>query len=283
MTAFRDCNFKLLVVEKLMYWDRTLLPEFGLLEFIRERGVEDLHEYAAEHDLEYQVFDEAGAYFEALEMPAELLATVEELTFDGGHQVYMECAPVRDGEDDLFDVRSLADLDLLPNPKVFTGARALEHMLPGAKETLAARGITGRYQARGPAAPRPRDTGPRRAGPGRAVPGSGQSVDGPPGGAGVRSARAAAVVGMTTVSVMPGPSVPLPLAAIAVSTARTAASPPMPKASPQSTSRMPMPSAPMAPRVPWANVRIARSAVAFQNALVVRVLMSGALLLGGCT
>ncbi|MER5479086.1 hypothetical protein ABT026_19265 [Streptomyces sp. NPDC002734] len=145
MTAFRDFNFKLLVVEKLMYWDKTLVPAFSLRRLMAERGVEDLHDYAEEHDLEYQVFDEARAYFEALEIPAELLATVEELTFDGGHQVYMECAPVWDGEDDLFNVRSLEDLDLLPNLKVFTGVRALEHMIPGAKDVLAARGITGRY------------------------------------------------------------------------------------------------------------------------------------------
>ncbi|WP_030546757.1 DUF6892 domain-containing protein [Streptomyces albus] len=141
MTAFRDFNFKLLVVEKLMYWDKTLTPPFSMREHMRARGVEDLHTYVEEHGLEYTVLDEARAYFEALEIPAGLLATVEELTFDGGHQVFMECAPVWDGEDDLFDVRSLDDLDLLPNLKLFTGAEMLELMVPGGLEILTARGI----------------------------------------------------------------------------------------------------------------------------------------------
>ncbi|MFG2622570.1 DUF6892 domain-containing protein [Streptomyces sp. NPDC048507] len=142
---FRDLNFKLLVVEKLMYGDRTLAPAFRLREHMRARGVEDLDAHVEAHDLEYTVLDEARAYFEALEIPAALLATVEELAFDGGHQVYMECAPVWDGEDDLFDVRSLADLDLVPNLRLFTGGQALEFMLPGALETLSARGIATRH------------------------------------------------------------------------------------------------------------------------------------------
>lgn len=141
MTDFRDFSFKLLVVEKLMYWDQTLLPEFSLREHMRAHGVDDLDTYVDEKELEYTVLDEARAYFQALEIPAELLATVEELTSDGGHQVFMECAPVWDGEDDLFGVRSLDDLDLLPNLKLFTGGRELEHMLPGSLEILAARGI----------------------------------------------------------------------------------------------------------------------------------------------
>lgn len=144
MTAFRDFNFKLLVVEQLMYWDKTLTPEFSLEEHMRARGIEDLNAYVEENGLEYTVLDEARAYFEDLEIPAELLATVEELTFDGGHQVFMECAPVWDGEDDLFDVRSLDDLDLLPNLKLFTDARSLTLTLPDALEILAARGIATR-------------------------------------------------------------------------------------------------------------------------------------------
>ncbi|MET9957336.1 hypothetical protein ABZ135_38070 [Streptomyces sp. NPDC006339] len=145
MTVFRDFNFKLLVVEKLMYWDETLSPAFSLREHMRARGVEDLDAYVAEHKLEYTVLDEARTYFEQLEIPNELLATVDELTFDGGHQVFMECAPVWDGEDALFDLTRLDDLELLPNLKLFTGGRALEHMIPGALEILEARGITARH------------------------------------------------------------------------------------------------------------------------------------------
>ncbi|MEV7507107.1 hypothetical protein AB0O57_03990 [Streptomyces sp. NPDC091201] len=141
MTGFRDFNFKLLVVEKLMYWDETLKPAFDLRAHMRARGVQDLDAYVAANGLEYTVLPEARAHFEELEIPAELLATVDELTFDGGHQVFQECAPVWDGEDDLFDLHSLEDLRLLPNLKLFTGADALEYMLPGALDTLAAHGV----------------------------------------------------------------------------------------------------------------------------------------------
>ncbi|MFD6530587.1 DUF6892 domain-containing protein [Streptomyces sp. NPDC060184] len=145
MTAFKDFNFKLLVVEKLMYWDETLLPAFSMAEHLRARGIEDLHDYVEENGLEFTVLAEGRAFFEELEIPAHLLATVEELTLDGGHQVYMECAPVWDGEDDIFDVHSLDDLDLLPNLKLVTGGRALEHMVPGSLDVLAARGIAARH------------------------------------------------------------------------------------------------------------------------------------------
>ncbi|MEU6760116.1 hypothetical protein [Streptomyces sp. NPDC046685] len=144
MTTFRDFNFKLLVVEKLMYWDETLAPAFSLEQHMRARGIEDLDAYVEENELEYTILDEARSYFEELEIPPGLLATVEELTFDGGHQVFMECAPVWDGEDDLFDVGCLDDLQLLPNLKLFTGGRALERMVPGALEALVARGIAAR-------------------------------------------------------------------------------------------------------------------------------------------
>ncbi|MGW0606543.1 DUF6892 domain-containing protein [Streptomyces sp. NPDC002644] len=142
MRDFRDFNFKLLVVEKLMYGDETLTPVFHLRDHMRARGVDDLDAYVEERELEYTVLDEARTYFEELDIPAELLATVDRLVFDGGNQVFMECAPVWDGEDDLFDVRSLEDLDLLPNLRTFIGGRALEHMLPGATQILEARGVT---------------------------------------------------------------------------------------------------------------------------------------------
>lgn len=144
MTVFSDFNFKLLVIEQLMYWDETLSPAFSLREHMRARGVDDLDAHVAANELEYTILPEARAYFQELEIPADLLATVEELTFDGGHQVFMECAPVWDGEDDLFDLRSLDDLHLVPNLKLFTGRRALERMVPGSLQILSARNIESR-------------------------------------------------------------------------------------------------------------------------------------------
>ncbi|MET9656847.1 hypothetical protein [Streptomyces sp. NPDC006510] len=141
MPAFRDFNFKLLVIEKLMYQDKTLTPAFSIDECLRAKGIEDAQLYAFDNDLDYTVLDEARAHFEALEISEELLATVDTLLIDGGLQVYYECSPVWDGEDDLFDVGSLDDLDLLPNLRRLIGARDCGLGVPFKAEVLAARGI----------------------------------------------------------------------------------------------------------------------------------------------
>ncbi|MCX4846460.1 hypothetical protein [Streptomyces sp. NBC_00893] len=141
MPAFRDFNFKLLVIEQLMYRDKTLTPAFSIDECLRAKGITDPQLYAFDNDLAYTVLDEARAHFEALEISEELLATVDTLDIDGGHQVYCECSPVWDGEDELFDVQSLDDLDLLPNLRRITGAQDCGMGAPFKEEILAARGI----------------------------------------------------------------------------------------------------------------------------------------------
>ncbi|MFE3513797.1 DUF6892 domain-containing protein [Streptomyces sp. NPDC059166] len=139
MAQFKDFNFKLLVVEKLMYEDETLTPAFSIDERMRDRGITDTVTYVYDNDLAFSVLEESRAYFEQLEISDELLASVDELLLDGGHQVYYECSPVWDGEDDLFDVRSLDDLALLPNLRLIDNADMLT--LPDAEGQLAARGI----------------------------------------------------------------------------------------------------------------------------------------------
>ncbi|MEU5882105.1 hypothetical protein [Spirillospora sp. NPDC047279] len=140
MASFKDFNFKLVVVEQLMYIDETLTPQFRLADLLKgkEGFGGDPWNYAHERGLSYQVMPEARAYFEALEIPGELLAGVEELCMDGGNQVYQECAPVWDGEDDLFDIGSLDDLALVPNLRRVLGS---EFLGPELLEVLTARGI----------------------------------------------------------------------------------------------------------------------------------------------
>ncbi|MFE6666918.1 DUF6892 domain-containing protein [Streptomyces sp. NPDC057697] len=142
MPAFRDFNFKLLVIEKLMYEDKTLTPAFSIRACLRARGVNDAESYAFGNGLAHTVLDEARAHFEALEISEELLATVDSLLVDGGHRVYQECAPGWDGEDELFDVGSLDDLDLLPNLRQITGIHDCGLGIPFKAEILEARGIS---------------------------------------------------------------------------------------------------------------------------------------------
>ncbi|HWU10052.1 MAG TPA: hypothetical protein VN520_27375 [Streptomyces sp.] len=144
MTQFTDFNFKLLVIERLMYDDGTLTPRFDLGAHLVEQGLieyggDPAYTYTVKNALEYQVVPAARDHFEALEISPGLLATVEELLLDGGHQVYAHCSPVWDGEDDLYDVRSLDDLPLLPNLKRIRGAD--DFWPPEFLEVLQERGI----------------------------------------------------------------------------------------------------------------------------------------------
>ncbi|MDU0290298.1 DUF6892 domain-containing protein [Saccharothrix longispora] len=127
---FADINFKLAVVQELMY-NQDLLPRFSL------------REYAAEQGFTYdggsvEAVPEALAYFEALEVPVELAEKITEIEMDGGNEIYLEIAPNWDGEDGLFDVDEFADLRHFPHLKsmtlFYTGNEE-------ALETLRARGI----------------------------------------------------------------------------------------------------------------------------------------------
>ncbi|MET9225758.1 hypothetical protein [Lentzea sp. NPDC003310] len=109
---FTDTNFKLAVVNELMY-NQDLLPRF------------DLREYAAEQGFTYdsgsfEAVPEALAYFEALEVPVELAEKVTEVYMDGGNGIYLEIAPNWDGEDGIFDVDDFADVRHFPNLKSMT-------------------------------------------------------------------------------------------------------------------------------------------------------------------
>jgi hypothetical protein len=132
--VFRDFNFKLVVVEKLMYEDQVLTPAFRFADLVPG----DAWQYVYDRGLAYQVQPEARAYFEALEISPDLLATVDELVLDGGLQVYHECAPVWDGEDDLFDITSLADLALVPSLRRVVNS---EFLGPDLRAQLASHGI----------------------------------------------------------------------------------------------------------------------------------------------
>lgn len=127
---FSDVNFKLAVVQELMY-NQGLLPRFDLREQAAEQGF-------TYDDGSVEAVPEALAYFEALEVPAELAEKITEIEMDGGNEIYLEIAPNWDGEDGLFDVDEFADLRHFPNLKsmtlFYTGNEE-------ALETLRARGI----------------------------------------------------------------------------------------------------------------------------------------------
>ncbi|MCM1946043.1 MULTISPECIES: DUF6892 domain-containing protein [Streptomyces] len=141
MAAFRDFNLKLVVIDALMYRQDLLTPAFDLDARMRERGIDIPAVYVLENDIDDEVLDESRTFFEELVIGDELLAGVDTLCFDAGQEIYRQCAPAWGGEDDLFDIRTLDDLALLPNLKRVTAVDDGTLVAPGKWETFAARGI----------------------------------------------------------------------------------------------------------------------------------------------
>ncbi len=113
---FKDFNFKLAVIERLMYQQGVLTPRFDVYDFVAaypERQI-DIEEEG------YEIIPEVRAYFEQLAIPAELLPSIAEIYQDGGDNIYLQLCPFWDGEDDVFNIQSAEDAALLPNLKAVT-------------------------------------------------------------------------------------------------------------------------------------------------------------------
>ena len=120
---FKSFNFKLAVVQELMYVQEVLKPKFDVYDFCEnytERDI-DPEEYY------FEVIPEVKKWFMDLPIPASLAALVTELYFDGGNEIYAQLIPFWDGEDDVFDIKSLTEEDIcqLPNLKTIDGTAIL--------------------------------------------------------------------------------------------------------------------------------------------------------------
>ena len=114
LLVFKNLNFKLAVVQYLMYDKGLLEPRF------------DAHEFAAEYtrrkiDIDsegYEPIPEILRWFEKLPVPARLAEYVTELEMDGGDEIYTQICPFWDGEDNRFSVDSIAESELKQFPKL---------------------------------------------------------------------------------------------------------------------------------------------------------------------
>ncbi len=106
--AFDNFNFKLVVIEQLMYKKGLLTPKFDIYEFAEEykRRKIDVDEDG------YEPIKESLKWFKDLQIPARLADEVTELLFDGGLSVYHGIYPFWDGEDEYFDVTRISESEL---------------------------------------------------------------------------------------------------------------------------------------------------------------------------
>lgn len=93
-----DFNFKLAVIQILMYEKNLLEPRFDIYEFVKEYDKRKI-------DIEeegYEPIKEAVNWFKRLQIPMSLVDEIEEINMDGGSDIYHQIIPFWDGEDAFF-------------------------------------------------------------------------------------------------------------------------------------------------------------------------------------
>ncbi|WP_417441085.1 DUF6892 domain-containing protein [Idiomarina sp.] len=112
---FEDLNFKLMVIDELMYIHKLLSPEFNLRDFAKAYDAREISVSG------YESIPEALDYMRGLAIPKELLSRITHLSYDASREIYGQLVPFWDGEDDRFEVSSLSDLDKLENIQKIEG------------------------------------------------------------------------------------------------------------------------------------------------------------------
>lgn len=111
--TFKDLNFKLLVIDELMYEKELLQPKFNIFEFAEQYQKSDI-DTGSEEPIK-EVLD----YFKNYPIEKRFAVEITELTQDG-NEIYMNIAPQWDGEDLAFDIKSAQDAEQFLNLKKIT-------------------------------------------------------------------------------------------------------------------------------------------------------------------
>lgn len=114
-----DFNFKLVIVNNLMYNSKNAKPTFEE----QYNAILASEQYKDENNKIYKeiLCDEMCMslynYLKELVISDEDLAKVKRMYFDGGSQIYQDLAPSWDGESKIFDVISIEGIEKLVNLK----------------------------------------------------------------------------------------------------------------------------------------------------------------------
>ena len=131
---FDNINFKLTIIQVLMYDLLVLKPYFDIYDFAEEFSELEIDTESIE------IIQPALEYMMNLPIPKKYAEQVQEIDMDGGNEIYMNLIPQWDGEDDSFDLNevSLKELQQFPNLKQATIISGnFEHV----KETFDMQGI----------------------------------------------------------------------------------------------------------------------------------------------
>ena len=131
---FDNINFKLTIIQVLMYDLRVLKPYFDIYDFADEFSELEIDTESME------IIQPALDYMINLPIPKIYAEQVQEIYMDGGNEIYLNLIPQWDGEDDGFDLNevSLKELQQFPNLKQATIISSnFEHV----KETFDMQGV----------------------------------------------------------------------------------------------------------------------------------------------
>jgi hypothetical protein len=110
---FIDRNFRLLVLEKLMYVEKVIQPSFDIYDFSKTYNKREIN-----LELEgYEIIPEALNYLLSIPIQQEWLGRVTALFQDGGSYMWHNIIPHWSGETDDFSINSAVDAKMLPNLK----------------------------------------------------------------------------------------------------------------------------------------------------------------------
>ena len=115
---FDNFNFKLCIIQELMYEKNVLSPEFDVYEFSEEYEKRKINIDEEGYGPIQEVID----WFKKLEIPCSLASYIKEIEMDGGNDIYSQIIPFWDGEDDYFDVNDISEREIkqFPNLKKMT-------------------------------------------------------------------------------------------------------------------------------------------------------------------
>lgn len=131
---FDHLNFKLAIVQTLMYDLKLLEPSFDIYDFAKQYKDEEIDTES------YTIIEPALDFFKNLPIPKSFAPQIETIYMDGGNEVYMNIIPQWDGEDGYFDLNevTLSELQQFPNLK---NATILSSNFDKIKETFDAANI----------------------------------------------------------------------------------------------------------------------------------------------
>ncbi len=109
---FSNFNFKLAIINELMYEQEVIRPYFDIYDFLKFK------KSRANTETEKNI-RAAVNYFKEYPVPKKYADNIECIDMDGGNPIYMNIAPLWNGEDDRFDINELTveELKQFPNLK----------------------------------------------------------------------------------------------------------------------------------------------------------------------